>query len=788
MNPFRSLAKSPLFTLAAVATLALGIGANTAVFSVLHSVVLAPLPYGESDRIVLLPAENRTKKIERGSLTREDLDQFRAGRSFSAVAGMYFYYYNITGISAPAQVTAANTSEDYFKVYGVAAALGRTWEPRDFQAGAAPAAVIGHSLWQTRMGGDRNVVGKTIQLDDKPYTVVGVMPPRFRDLFGINDLWVASPTTQYAERSWNSLARLKSGVTLTTARAEVETLAAGLARSQPATHEGWTITPVLAQSAVVDGIDTGLLLLGGAGACLLLITCANVGGLVLARAQARRREVAIRLALGATRGDLARQFLGEGLVLAVLGGGLGALLAHLGVPLLVEVLPSWFPRSDEIAVNAAALAVTGVVSTLTGVLFGLLPVLQARRTVDPSRDLAARTGDAPGAGRARSGLLVAELALSVVLLCGAGLMIRSIVEVQQVPAGIRADGLHAMVLNLSPVRYTDRPARRQFFDALLERVRTVPGLQSASLSRTTPFTWGITAEIEIDGRAAEAGETRRAFFDSVDAEYFQTTGMSLKLGRLLQRTDDANAPWVVVINEAMSKRYFNGADAIGRTLRLTDVSGKPTVQIVGIVNDVKRNGLVSDTPLQMYISYQQLPPPFATLMVRPDPKSVPAVLQAVQKAIWSLQPDQPIGQTIDMAALVASSAGVPRLGMILFAIFAAVALALAAVGLYGLIAYSVGARTREIGVRMALGASTRDIFRLIVREGGVLVGIGLAIGLVAALATARLMAGLVFGISPLDPLSFGLVIPVLIGVAFVAAALPARRATKIDPNVALRSE
>lgn len=788
MNPFRSLAKSPLFTLAAVATLALGIGANTAVFSVLHSVVLAPLPYGQADRIVLLPAENRTKKIERGSLTKQDLDQIRAGRSFAAAAGMYFYYYNITGISAPVQVTAANTSEDYFKVYGVAPALGRTWEPRDFQPGAAPVVVVGHSLWQTRMGGDASVLGKTIQLDDKPFTVVGVMPPRFRDLFGINELWVAAQTAEYAQRSWNSLGRLHPQVSLTAARAEVQTLAAGLARSQPATHEGWEIVPALAQHAVVEGIDTGLVLLGGAGVCLLLITCANVGGLVLARAQSRRREVAIRLALGATRADLARQFLGEGLLLAVLGGGLGALLAHLGVPLLVDILPSWFPRSDEIAVNASALTVTALVSTLTGVLFGLLPVLQARNSVDPSRDLAVRTGDAPTAGRARSGLLVAELALSMILLCGAGLMIRSIVEVQNVSPGIRAEGLHAMVLNLSPARYPDRPTRRQFYDALLERMRTVPGLQSVSLSRTTPFTWGISAEVEIDGRAAASGETKTAFFDSVDADYLRTMGMSLKLGRMLQPSDDANAPWVVVINESMSKRYFNGADAIGRTLRLTDVAGKPTVQIVGIVGDVKRNGLVSDTPLQMYISYQQLPPPFATLMLRPDPKSVPAVLQAVQKTIWALQPDQPIGQTIDMAALVASSAGVPRLGMILFAIFAAVALVLAAVGLYGLIAYSVGARTREIGVRMALGANARDIFGLILREGGTLVAIGLGLGLVAALAFARLMSGLVFGISPLDPVSFALVVPVLLAVAFAAAALPARRATRIDPNVALRSE
>lgn len=787
MNPFRSLAKSPLFTLAAVATLALGIGANTAVFSVLHSVVLAPLPFQEPERLVLVEAENRARGVEGNSLTREELEQVRAGRAFEAIAGMGYWYYNLTGLSSPVQVTAGRTTEDYFKVYGVAPQLGRTWQPRDFVPGAPDVAVIGFSLWQNRLGGDPNVLGRTVLVDEKPYEVVGVMPASFRDLNGLSDFWVPIRPDS-SDRNWTAIGRLRAGTKLESARAEAQTIAAGLAKALPATQAGWNLSVKRAHDAVVSGIDTGLALLGGAGACLLLITCANVGGLVLARAQTRRREVAIRLALGATRGDLARQFLGEGLLLAVLGGGLGALLARAGVPLLVSVLPGWFPRTDEIAVNGTVLFVTALVSTLTGIVFGLLPVMHARKSVDPSRDLGARTGDSAGASRARAGLLVGEIALSVVLLCGAGLMVRSFFAIQAVPAGIKAEGLTGMVLYLNPVKYADRPARRQYYDALLERVRAVPGVEAASISRSTPFTWGNMLEIEIAGQVTPPGEAKSVYYDPIDTDYLRTMGMTLRAGRMFQATDDANASWVVLINETMAKKYFPNVDPIGQSIVLPQLKDRPAARIVGIVGDVKRSGLLAATPLQMYLPYQQLPSPFATLMIRPDSRSVTSVIQAVQKAIWSLQPDQAIGQTIDMSTLVASSAGVPRLGLILFGIFAAVALVLAAVGLYGLIAYSVGARTREIGVRMALGANARQIFGLILREGGWLVGVGLAGGLVAALAGARLMTGLVFGISTFDPLSFALVVPVLGLVAFAAAALPARRATRIDPNVALRGE
>ncbi len=794
MKTIRSLAKSPLFTLAAVATLALGIGANTAVFSVLHSVVLAPLPYPDADRIVLLPAVNRARGIEDSTVTTTDLNEWRTqATSATAVGGLQFHYYNLTKLPTPLQVTGGRTSDDYFKVLAVKPLLGRGIEPRDCRVGSPPVAVLGHAVWANSFGADPNIIGRTVVADDKPTEIVGVMPAGFRDLYGITDLWVPlaldGPDAGAAgERTWLASARLKPGVPMAQARKEFETLAAAQARSRPEVNGGWTVRLTPAREALVEGVDTGLILLGGAGACLLLITCANVGGLVLARAQARRREVAIRTALGATRLDLVKQFLAEGLVLALAGGTLGAVIARLGVPLLVSVLPGWFPRTDEIAVNGTTLAVTAAVAMLTGILFGLLPVLGRRVPASPGRDLGARGSESGGAGRARAGLMVAEIALSVMLLAGAGLMVRSFLEIRAVPAGIRAVGLTGMVLNLSESRYPDRPARRVFYDAMLERVRAVSGVRDASLTRTTPFSWGSPTQFEIAGRPAAAGESNTALFDSIDPGFLQTMGTPLRAGRPLQPTDEANAPLVILISEAMAKKYFPDTNAIGQTLRLPQALNQPTAEIVGIVGDVKRGGLTAATPLQMYVSYKQIPPAFATLMVRSAGNDPAPLVKAVQKAIWAVNPDQPIGQVINMEALVSNSAGVPRLGLILFGTFAAVALVLAAVGLYGLIAYSVGARTREIGIRMALGAQSREIFRMILREGGVLVGIGLALGLVASLALARLMAGLVFGIAPTDPVSFALVVLVLGLVALAAAALPARRATRIDPNAALRAE
>ncbi len=790
----RSLAKSPLFTVASIATLALGIGANTAVFSVLHSVVLAPLRYPEADRIVALLADNQAKGITGSSVSTEDLREWQnQSHSLYALSGFQYDYSNITKLETPVQVTSGRTTEEYFKVLGVRPFLGRTWEPRDCRPESARVVVIGHSLWTNHFGADPKVIGRSIVVDDKPAEVIGVMPAGFLDFQGVSDLWLpvaldGPEATTRGARSWLAYGRLQPGTSLAQAQAEIRTLASAQAKARPETNDGWTVRASTARDAMVQGIDTGLALLGGAAACLLLITCANVAGLVLARAQSRRREVAIRTALGATRLDLFRQFLGEGLWLGVAGGVLGCVIARLGVPLLVQVLPSWFPRADEIAVNGTTLAITAGISILTGLLFGVLPVFGGKVSNEPIHNLSARGSETPGAGRARAGLMVAEIALSVVLLAGAGLMMRSFLQIRAVSPGIRAEGLSTLVLSLSETRYPDRASRRMYYDALLERVRAVPGLASASLARTTPFTWGTSIGFEINGVPAAPGESNVAFYDAIDADYLRTMGMSLRSGRTFAPTDEANAPRVALISDAMAKKYFPNINPLGQTLRLPDFSDQPTLEIVGIVADVKRLGLTVTTPLQFYLSYKQFPPPFATVMIRAATSDSGTIVKAVQRAIWSVNPDQPIGQAQEMQALVANSVAVPRLSLILFGTFAGVALLLAAVGLYGLIAYSVGARTREIGIRMALGAQTRQVFGMILREGAALVALGLAVGLLASLALSRLMSGLVFGISATDPLSFALVIPVLGAIALAAAALPARRATRIDPNTALRAE
>jgi putative ABC transport system permease protein len=790
----RSLLKSPLFTLSAIATLALGIGANTAVFSVLHSVVLAPLPFPAEDRLVVLPSSNAALGVNNGGVSADDLLEWRdQNRHFTAVAGHRYYYFNITKITPPLQVSGARTTDDFFKIMGIAPQLGRTWEPRDFQPGAAPVCILGHAVWAGSYGADPNIIGRTIYIDDKAVEVVGVMPAGFRDVYGATDLWTPEPlsgpaATPGGGRWWAGVAQLKPGADLAQARAEIQTIAAAQAKARPERNAGWTADVQPARRALVEGIDTGLALLGGAGACLLLITCANVGGLVIARAQSRGREVAIRSALGATRFDLFRQFLAEGLALGLAGGALGVLLAWVGVPLIVHLLPAWFPRTNEISVNSTTLAVTALLSTLTGIVFGVLPVLGSRRYIEPARNLQSR-GDSPGVGRARRGLMIAEVALSVILLTGAGLMVRSFLQIQNVPPGIQARGLIGMAVYPTESRYTNRAERKLFFEAVLEKVRAVPGVTMASITRTTPFTWGITTPFEITGRPTSPGETPVAYLDSVDPDFLRTMGIPLRAGRQLVESDVETSPMVMIINEAMAKKYFPNQNPVGQTLTLTDYPGKPTLEIVGVSGDVRRAGLTSTTPVQMYVSYRQLSPPFATIMLRGAPLIAPAALvKSVHRAIWSVNPDQPIGPEIDMQTLVENSVGVPRLGLILFGIFAGVALLLAAVGLYGIIAYSVGSRTREIGIRMALGAQARQIFSLILREGGMLVGIGLALGLVASLALSRLMSNLLFGISPTDPLSFLLVIPLLALVAFLATSLPARRATRIDPNTALRSE
>jgi predicted permease len=790
----RSLAKSPLFTIAAIATLALGIGANTAVFSVLHSVVLAPLPFPSEERLVTLPSHNTALGITNGGVSADDLREWREqNHHFSAVAGHRYYYFNLTKITPPLQVSAAKTTDDFFKIMAVPPLLGRTWEPRDFQPDAAPVVILGHPLWANSYGADRAIIGRTIFVDDRPMEIVGVMPAGFRDVFGVTDMWVPEPlegpaATPGGGRWWAGIAILKPGADLAHARAEIQALAAAQAQARPERNANWTAQVVPARRALVEGVDTGLALLGGAGACLLLITCANVGGLVIARAQSRRREVAIRSALGATRLDLFRQFLAEGLVLGLAGGVLGALLAWLGVPALVQLLPTWFPRADEISVNATTLTVTALISAFTGIVFGLLPVLGGRRDREPGRDLQSRGSDSPGVGRARAGLMIAEVALSVILLTGAGLMVRSFFQIQNVPSGIQPRGLSGMVLYPLEMSYPDRAARKLFFDSVMERVRAVPGVESASLTRTTPFMWGIRSPFEVEGRPAAPGQTPSAYLDPIDSDFFRTMGIPLRAGRSFAATDQAESPLVLVINESMARKYFSDRNPIGQVLRLTDYPDQPTAEIVGVAADVRRSGLLEATPIQMYASYQQLAPPFATIMFRSTAADPNSLVKSVHRAIWAVNSDQPIGPTLEMEQLIANSVGIPRLGLVLFAVFAGVALLLAAVGLYGVIAYSVGTRTREFGIRMALGAESRQIFGLVLREGGILVAVGLALGLIASLALARLMTGLVFGISPTDPLSFLLVIPLLGFVALLAAALPARRATRIDPNSALRAE
>ena len=793
MTALRSLIRTPLFTIAAIATLALGIGTNTAMFSVVNGVLLAPLRYPDADRVVVIPAQNPSRDEFESSATPVDLLEWREqAPSFEAIAGFQYDYYNLTKLRTPVQVTGGRTTEDFFKVHGVAPALGRTWEPRDCRVESPPVIVIGHSLWKDQLGGGASIIGKSVIVNDIPHEVIGVMPAGFRDLYGGEELWTPIPLNGpeaqiRGARSWTASGRLRPGVTVEGANAEIRTLTAAQEKARPDVNTGWTASVIPARNVLVKDVNRGLLLLWSASTCLLLLTAVNVAGLVLSRAQSRRREIGIRVALGSTRFDLFRLFLVEGLAIALAGGALGAFLAWLGIPLLTQFLPDWFPRTEEIAINGNVLVFTLAVSVAVGIIFALLPALTRDATADPARGLKS-VGDDARSRRLRTALMVGEIALSLVLLSGAGLMFRSFLRIQSVPSGMRTQGLAAFVLNVSETRYPTREARAAYYHALLERVRATPGVAAASLSQTTPFTWGMPYEFEVSGHASPETVKANAYLDSIDAEYFATSGIGLRAGRVFSTRDVAGTPLVMIINEALARKYFGDENPIGQRIVLTQLKDTPTAEIVGVVGDVKRSGLTEATPLQLYLPYEQRAHVFSTIFYRAANGDAATAGKSVERAIWSVNPDQTIGRMLNMDTLAASSATVPRLRFVLLAVFSVLALVLAAVGLYGLIAYAVGTRTREIGIRMALGAQANHVFKLVVAEGARVVGFGIILGVLGTLALSELAAGIVFGVSPRDPVVLILVSMVLGAVGLIAAAIPARRATRIDPNVALRGE
>lgn len=793
----RMLAKNPGFAIVAVLALTLGIGADTAIFSVVNSVLLRPLPYDESDRLVFL--NERSPVIEVMSVAYPNFLDWRDQNDVFENIGVFRRQnYTLTGSGEPERLIGGMISADLFDALRVKAAFGRVFINDEDKPGSSPVAVLSHALWQRKFGGDPNILNQSITLDGRSFTIIGIMspdflPPRQADLW--TPVGQASADPGWVNRGNHpglfGVARLKSGVTLQQATEAMEIVAANLEKQYPDSNTGnrITVTPLLDQ--YVRNVRRALWVLLGAVGFVLLIACANVANLLLARATSRQKEIAIRTALGASRWRIVRQLLTESLLLAIAGGGLGLLLANWGVKLIVAISPNSIPRSREIVLDNRVLIFTIVVSALTGIIFGLAPALQLSK---PDLNETLKDAGRGSTGRRhvfRSVLVVAEVALTLVLLVGAGLMVRSFYRLQQVDPGFNYDNLLTFVITLPQRKYPDDQSRLNFFDQVAEKIRALPGVEMVGLSSGLPLgNNGWQNSFVVDGQPPpEPGKTPLAEAATASPDYFTAMGITILKGRNFSEQDNKDSARVVIIDEEFAKRFWPDEDAIGKRIRPGGNSpNNPLAEVVGIARRVKMDGLSQESNrVQAYYPYRQLPGAGMniTIKTKADPESL---IAAARQQVLSVDPDQPLYNVNTLEQLRADSIAPDRLYLILFGVFAGVALILAAVGIYGVMAYSVTQRTHEIGIRMALGAQASNVLGMIIRQGMKLALGGLVIGIIVAWLATRVMTSFLFGVSATDTVTFIAVPAVLAVVAFAACALPARRATKVDPMIALRYE
>ncbi len=805
----RMLIKKHGFTLIAVLTLALGIGANTALFSVINGVLLNPLPFPETDRLMAVwSADQRRAESKEGTSWLDFSDYRVQNRSFERLAGWTEIDHTLTEGDAPQRLSCAWVTADFFATLGVSPLLGRFFDPAEFKVAQPDKVILSHSLWRDRFGSARDLVGKRISINERPYTVVGVLPPGYRLPFqpmqvGSIELWMPAPEVgnplfaRRGVRLIHVVGRLKPGVTQGAAQAELDTLSANLRAQYPETNQNIGVRLIPALEELSGGMRRPLLVLFGAVACVLLIACVNVAGLLLARGATRQRELAVRAALGAPRWRIVRQLLAESLILALLGGGLGVLLAAWGVDGLLALSPTELPGRNRIGLNGGVLAFTLVLSLLTGLLFGLLPAWTASK-LDLTTALkdGARTAMGGLAGRRmRSALVVAELALALVLLAGAGLLVKSFWRLRQVDPGFDPHNVLTLRVSLNGFKYSKPAEWADWFRRLQGRLEQIPGVRSASVVMPVPLHGQQVLEqlffaVEVEGHTPDKNRPWRSGAYGVQPDYFRTLGIRQVAGRDFTARDDAAAPGVVVINEEFARRYLPNENPLGKRVRLVYPWAREQVpwrEIIGVVGDVKGIRLDTGARPEVYIAHAQ--DPFNEMYVALKTEVAPlSVVSAVRAAVQSLDQHQAFYDVRTLEERLYSSIAQQRFQMLLLALFAALALVLTAVGLYGVISYSVVQRTQEIGIRLALGAQTRDVLKLVVKQGMTLTLIGVALGLGSALALTRLMEGLLFGVSPTDPLTFGVIALLLAGVALLACWIPARRATQVDPLIALRYE
>jgi len=788
----RTLRKNPGFTAATVVTLALGIGANTAIFSVVNGVLLRPLPFPEPGRILALWQNDLGDGIVKNTVSMPNFLDWRDQNTvFAAMAAYGLDAVTIAGPTAPVRVRIANVSEGFFDVMGIAPLLGRSFGPEDHRPGVPPAIVLSRATWQASFGADPTVVGRQIRLDGQSATIVGVMPEGFsfpRNVGGWKPRTIDPATMPGRGLVYlQVVGRLKPGVTLPEARAEMTAIAGRLEREYPEANPGVGITMLPLQEDLVGDVRTPLLVLLGAVACVLLIACGNVANLLLARGVGRQREVAVRVALGAARWRVVRQFFAENLLLAALGGLAGLLAGLWSFAALTSLLPADLPRADDVRLDGTVLAFTVAVSMLAGLVFGLLPALNASRA-----DLAdaLRERVVAGAGRRlRNGLVVAEMALAMTLLVGAGLLVVSFTRLQAVPPGFDPSRVLASSIVLPSSRYATPDSEIAFYRRVLDELRAIPGMESVGAVTTLPLQGSeLALSFAIEGRPEPTpDDTPDASFDAVTADYFRTLRIPILAGRAFTPADDRDAPPVVMVSESLARRYWPGEDVVGRRIRVDWGDDPPFREIVGVVADVHHAELGTAPAPTMYTPIAQVPFRFAYLVARTagDPA---ALSGAVRTAIGRVDPDLAPGTVAPFERTVSASVAQPRFRSRLVAGFAALALLLAVIGLSGVLSYSVAQRRGEIGVRMALGARSSEILRLVLREGLALASAGVALGAVGAVTLRNTLDSLLFGVSAVDARIYLGLAALLTAVALVAAYLPARRAARVDPVTALRAE
>jgi len=801
----RMLLKAPGFTAVAVIVLALGIGANTAIFSVVNAVLLRPLPYPQPDRLVQVwhtPPQSSFPGMTRFSVSPANyIDWANQNHSFEQMAIYGFSGFNLTGKGEPESILATRVSSNFFSVLRTQPMAGRVFTSEEDSSGHGKVVVISHSFWQSHFAANPNVIGQTISLNSETYTIVGIMPakfafptssdPKFQTQMWTPIAWTDKDRAVRGNHNYLVIGRLKLDANLEQAKAEMNTISSRLEQQYPADDKGWGATVIPMREQMVGDVRSALMILLGAVGFVLLIACANVANLVLVKTLARQKEIAIRTALGASSARVLRQILAETLMLSLVGGVLGLAVAHFGVRLIVAFLAQRLPFAANISLDVSVLGFTLLVSLLTGVIAGVAPAFRATKTNlnDSLKAGLGRTDADSGSNRTRSVLVVSEMALSLVLLIGAGLMIRSLSHLRNVDSGMDTHNIALTDIQLSMVKYAKPVQQFAFYDQLLQRLRALPGVESASAIDIMPLSDGGSIQpIAVEGRPmVPMAEQPEVAVRIVETDFMRTMRIPLLQGRMFTNADTEDRPQAILISDAMAKRIWPGENPIGKRLTMTFFPEKIR-EVVGVVGNVKQDGLdIAEPVATLYLPMAQAPRAFMTVVLRAvaEPGNL---APALANAVHEIDREQPVNDVVTMDMILADSISHQRFNMLLLGAFAGLALLLAAIGLYSVLAYSVRRRIREIGVRMALGAQRMDVIRMILGQGVRLALMGVVIGVAAAFALTRLMTSQLFEVSATDPLTFIGVAVVLVLVAIAACYIPARRASKVDPMVALRYE